>query len=108
MAEEPETAHAFTDKDPSVVKAKADLNSLRAIYTTMKKPTWIAISLGVFLYLLLLVPYLIQRRNTKSIYTIWGERGSSQKPKQTKRPKDSDDNLDEGSSNEDDFSSFTM
>jgi hypothetical protein len=121
MSNEPDSAIAFTAKDPGVVRAKAELSSLRDIYTTMGKPTWTAIGIAALLYLLLLAPYIIQRRNTKSIYTLWGQANSLQRPKQRKQTKpvtNTDDSQDEDSSNEDtsdedtsdvsDYGSFSM
>ena len=101
MADEPEGVMPFSDTDPSVTTAMENLKSLCSVYTMMGSPTALAIITAMFLYLLLLFPYIIQSRNTKSTYRLIGSE---------KRPKEGmaftlDNN---SSSNGGDYDSFTM
>lgn len=45
------------------------ITSLASSYTRMKSPTAVAIVVGVVLYLMLLFPYFLQERHTRSPYT---------------------------------------
>ena len=116
MTDESMEVEAFSDSDPSVIAAKENLNNLRTSFTLRGKPTAIAMILGFFFYLLLLFPYVIQRRNTKSTYRlIFPEGGFSfnKLRKGKKNTEDSDDiiigdNEDNISSNGSDYESFTM
>lgn len=118
MADEPEGVEAFSSSDPSVTTAKDNLNNLRSVYTTMGAPTMIAIGVGVLLYILLLFPYIIQSRNTKSTFRLIGSEENSYTSKRKRSKKDSkvertDDDMtfsmdDDSSSSEGDYGSFTM
>lgn len=89
MSDEPNGVEPFSSSDPSVTTAKENLNNLRSVYTTMGRPSMLAISIGVLLYILLLFPYIIQSRNIKSTFRLIGSE-------------------DDSYSNEGDYGSFTM
>lgn len=118
MSDEPAKVKAFSDSDPSVIKAKENLNSLRSVYTTKEDPSIPAIVVGVLLYILLLFPYIIQGRNSKSTFRLIGSEGNSYTSKHKKSKKNSKINCskdeitfsmeDTSSSNEGDYGSFTM
>lgn len=118
MSDEPNGVEPFSSSDPSVTKAKENLNNLRSVYTTMGVPSMLAIGIGVLLYILLLFPYIIQSRNTKSTFRLIGSEGDSYTPKRKKSKKTSkidrpEDDMtfsieDDSSSNEGDYGSFTM
>lgn len=65
------------------------INSLTAAYTTQTAPPVAALIFGVVLYLMLLFPYFLQERHTKSTYRLFGTEGSrsKRKPKPTKKAK---------------------
>lgn len=92
MSDEPSGVEPFSASDPSVTIAMGNLNNLRSVYTTMEAPTMLSIGIGLLLYILLLFPYIIQSRNTKSTYRLIGSEGDE----------------DDSSSNEGDYDSFTM
>lgn len=102
MSDEPEVVMPFTSSDPSVVIAKQNLNKLRSTFTTMHSPTLISIGLALLLYFMLLVPYLVQRRNTKSIYKLIGLKNESSDNFTVSR----DEN--ESSLNDNEYGSFTL
>lgn len=118
MTDEPEGVEPFSSNDPSVTSAKNSLKSLRSIYTRMERPTIISIASSILLYLLLLFPYIIQSRNTKSLHRLIGSenRSNGQRRKNYKSNKNNDNpnddttfSMDNGhSSNEGDYDSFTM
>jgi predicted ferric reductase len=66
----------------SILNRMTEINdafqSIRNIYKTTKFPSVIAIALIALLYLMLMFPYLIQVRNTKSTYTFWGRTKGSE------------------------------
>lgn len=103
MSDEPNGVEPFSSSDPSVTKAKENLNNLRSVYTTMGRPSMLAIGIGVLLYILLLFPYIIQSRNTKSTFRLIGSEGDSYTPKRKKVKKTS-----KIERPEDDYGSFTM
>lgn len=73
MTDEPSGVVSFSSMDPSVIKAKTTLGKVQGLYTSIgKTPTGISVVLAVILYLLLMVPYFIQRRNTKSTVRLIG------------------------------------
>ncbi len=74
MHYEYEDTESFTDAHPSVVAAKSQLEDLRGKFTSWGFPTILALLLLLLIYLMMIFPYLIQQRNTKSIYTLWGVR----------------------------------
>ena len=118
MSDEPDGVRPFSSSDPSVTIAKENLNNLRSIYTTMSAPTVIAIGVGVLLYILLLFPYIIQSRNTKSTFRLIGSEGNSsisrrKKTKKNDKMERSDDDMtfsmeDDSISGESEYGSFTM
>ena len=117
MLDEPDGIEPFSSSVPSVVAAKDNLENLRSVYTTMEKPTIIAIAVGILLYLLLLFPYVIQSRNTKSVFRLFGyaKKSGTSRNKKNKRSKnpdaqsnDSVPTIDSDSSSCDDYGSFTF
>lgn len=110
MTDEPEDVETFSSLDPSVITAKNNLNSLRSVYTTKEPPTIIAIACALLLYFLLSIPYIIQKRNTKSTYRLISS--EIQKHKKTKKSSSSEyesfNISNKESSNEGDYGSFTM
>jgi hypothetical protein len=84
----------------------------------MGTPSMLAIGIGVLLYILLLFPYIIQSRNTKSTFRLIGSEGDSYTPKRKKAKKTSkidrpEDDMtfsieDDSYSDEGDYGSFTM
>ena len=101
ISDEPEWVNPFSSDDSSITNAKSDLANLNNIYNTMDKPTLLAIGIGVLLYLLLIIPYIIQRRNTKSTFRLIG----TEKNTFDKEVFIIDD---ETSSNSEDYGSFTL
>ena len=77
MTDESHETKAFTNSDNSVNIAKKNLETLGVLYTTSERPTWIAILSVTLLYILLLFPYVLQRRNTKSLYRLIGHQRDS-------------------------------
>ncbi|MDE6986641.1 MAG: hypothetical protein K2P55_06850 [Bacteroides acidifaciens] len=118
MSDEPSGVEPFSSSDPSVTTAKGNLNNLRSVYTTMGAPTMLSIGIGLLLYILLLFPYIIQSRNTKSTYRLIGSEGDSSipRPKKAKKNKKIDRPEDDmtfcmdesDSSSDGDYGSFTM
>ena len=112
MSDETTGTEAFSDSDPSVVAAKESLNDLRNLYTEKGESTAIAISLAVILYLMLVLPYVIQGRHTKNTLRLFISEGYSFPTKRRNSKKeidDTDDEIDDRmSSNNDDYGSFTM
>lgn len=119
MIDEDSETLAFSNTDESIRLAKEKLSSLRNIYTFSRRPNIISISIGIVLYILLLFPYIIQSRNTKSTYRILGYEKDIYTPKKvrethkknTERHEDDmtiDINNDGNKSNSGDYDSFTM
>lgn len=118
MNDEPLTAEPFTSRDQSVIDAKKNLNTLRSVYTDMGSPTLLAIGVSILLYFMLLLPYIIQNRNTKSTYRLIGSEGSKRRSNHKHIAHNSDigdkDNsvvfiMDEKKpSKRDDYGSFTL
>lgn len=110
MTDEPEGVETFSSLDPSVITAKNNLNSLRSVYTTKEPPTIIAIACALLLYFLLSIPYIIQKRNTKSTYRLISS--EIQKHKKTKKSSSLENKSfnisNKESSNEGDYGSFTI
>ena len=75
LAEESAGVAAYTSSEFVVREINDAFKSIRNIYKTTQFPSVIAISLIALLYLMLMFPYLIQVRNTKSTYTFWGRTG---------------------------------
>lgn len=113
MSDEPAKVKAFSDSDPSLIKAKENLNSLRSVYTTKGSATEIAISFAVLLYIMLILPYAIQRRHTKSTYRLLFSKKHSlsviwKKDKKTKDDELQINNEHKSSSNDGAYGSITM
>jgi hypothetical protein len=117
MSDEDQGVLPFTSEDASVVQANKDLASLNGLYSSMNSPTWIAIVSGVFLMLMLLFPYVIQNRNTKSTYRLLGTEEANnkhigrkvQKRIKKEHPEDSPFELTTSeTSNRGDYDSFNM
>ena len=87
MLDEAQGVLPFTSEDASVVQANKDLSSLNSLYSSMQAPTWIAIVSGVILMLMLLFPYVIQSRNTKSTYRLFGTEETNNKHTERKAQK---------------------
>ncbi|MCH3971041.1 MAG: hypothetical protein LKE47_11895 [Prevotella sp.] len=66
------TVKSFSPDNSAVGDAENTLNGLSSYYTKMVFPNGTALITSVFCYFLLLFPYFIQRRNTKSTYRFWG------------------------------------
>lgn len=54
-----------------VNKAIAGIDSMTTSFTKMKSPSLYSILIAVLLYFMLLFPYLLQERHTKSVYRPW-------------------------------------
>ena len=68
------------DSDSEVVSAvKSGLDSLKSIYTARGATQPYCWLILLLCYLMLISPYLIQRRNTKSLYTLLGNKTSESK-----------------------------
>ena len=72
LADEQSGVVPYTSSELVVTEINDAFQSIRNIYKTTKFPSVIAIALIALLYLMLMFPYLIQVRNTKSTYTFWG------------------------------------
>lgn len=116
MIDEDSRISAFSSTDESVRLAKENLSGLRNMYTLKSKPNIMSFSIGLVLYILLLCPYIIQGRNTKSTYRLIGSERSPYMPKRSKITENikhrEDDiiNVNNGNnqSNSGDYDSFTM
>lgn len=120
MADEGSEVQPFSSSDKSVGLAKENLSSLKNVYTERSAPTIIAISTAILLYVLLLFPYIIQSRNTKSTYRLIGSEKNDTYAlgKHRKKTKEKAGHRDDGqeinigdddvSSGSNDYRSFTM
>ena len=77
MHDEVADVESFPLEHTSVMAAKEQLNVLRQAFTTPDLPTLIAYVLVAVIYIMLLFPYIIQRRNTRSVYRLFGKRKGS-------------------------------
>lgn len=75
LADEGTGVVAYTSSEVVVTDINEAFKSIRKIYKTTQFPSVIALILIAVLYLMLMFPYLIQVRNTKSTYTFWGRTG---------------------------------
>lgn len=89
---------SFSSADPSAKNSKDNLNTIREVYTTTKKPSLIALITALFLYFMMLFPYVVQRRNTKSNYRLLGVKNTTNK----------DDNRENNSGGKPTYKSFTI
>lgn len=119
IQDEVESVVSFSSADESVIGAKQQLGKLKKQYTKTSNPTALALGVGLFMYLLLLFPYVLQSRNTKSLYRLIGSSSFECKGKNKttikrrvtdkKTKKDFDiDVEDTPTSGSSDYESFTM
>ena len=115
MSNEPATVEPFSLSDANAQASKENLNAFRSVYTTMESPTVLAIINTILLYIMLMFPYVIQSRNTKSTFNLWGsERKLSAAKSKKHRKQTSSDEIsslsidDTTSSNDDNYDSFTI
>lgn len=69
------------------------IESLTNLFTTQRFPTFAAIIFGIVIYLMLLFPYLLQDRHTKSVYRLIGNEQSQQTQKRSKHKQKESDEL---------------
>lgn len=119
IQDEVESVIPFSSADESVVGAKQQLGGLKKKYAETSSPTALALGIGLFMYLLLLFPYVVQSRNTKSLYRLIGSSSFEGKRKsktttksratEKKVKRDFDiDVEDTPTSGSNDYESFTM
>ena len=114
MADEPAGVESFSSSDPSVIQANDTLKELREVYTVRGGVNMLGIGVGVLLYLLLMFPYFLQGRNTKSMVRLVGSEEHPvlwRKKSQDGCEEDGDMSFrldDAPSSREGDYESFTM
>lgn len=72
MQDEGNNVQVFSDKNSSASEAKNSIRTLTGIYTKPGFPTILSIVLSIVLYWLLMTPYLIQARNMKNKYRLFG------------------------------------
>lgn len=63
---------AFPKSNKSLREVEKKLDGLTSLFTQGTFPNFMAIIMAAFLYLAMLFPYLLQDRNTKSIYRLIG------------------------------------
>lgn len=68
-------------------KAIAGIDSLTASFTRQGFPTIGAIIFGIVIYLMLILPYIIQDRHTKNIYRLIGTENTNSKKKTQRQSK---------------------
>lgn len=76
---------AFDSNSEVVSAVKSGLESLKSIYTVRRDTQSYCWLIMVLCYFMLLAPYLIQRRNTKSLYTLVGNKSSESKIEKIQR-----------------------
>lgn len=77
MSGESSGVKAFPSEAPSVIEAKSSLEGLKTgLYKTLRAPGIVTIMSAMFLYVFMLLPYMIQRRNTKSLERLFGSKKS--------------------------------
>ena len=77
MKDEKDSVKPFSSEDESVTFVTENFKSLRTIYSEPGLPTPIAIGIAVLLYGMLLLPYLLQKRHTKSLYRLFGKEANA-------------------------------
>ena len=93
-------------------KAVIGIEGLTATYTTQKFPTLTAIVFGIIVYLMLMFPYFIQERHTKSVLRLIGNENSKHnkthksKRKQTNTNDENEDELELNLEEDNDYPSF--
>ena len=70
MSDESGSVKPFSTSDQSVVAAKKGLQGVREIYVKTQSFSFVALISGTVLYLMLLFPYILQFRHTKSTYRL--------------------------------------
>lgn len=55
--------------------AAREIDSLESSFTRQAIPTWSAIVFGIIIYLMMIFPYFIQERHSKSVYRLMGKEG---------------------------------
>ena len=114
MADEPAGVEPFSSSDPSVILANDTLKELREVYTVRGGVNMLGLGVGGVLYWLLMFPYFLQRRNTKSTVRLVGsEDHPVLRRKKNKEEREEDSNGpfcmdDASSSRENDDDTFTM
>lgn len=76
---------AFDSNSEVVSAVKSGLDSLKSIYTVRKETQSYCWLIILLCYFMLLAPYLIQRRNTKSLYILVGNISSESKIEKIRR-----------------------
>lgn len=76
-------------------KAVDGINSLKDVFTSQAFPTWQAILFALVLYLMLIFPYLIQERHSKSWYRLIGNENSKSPQKHKNKHRNTGDSQDE-------------
>lgn len=71
MSNEADSLSAFSLAVPSVKEAKNNLSNLRGVYQTWEMPNLIAIATALLMYFLLMFPYIIQKRSTRSTFKLF-------------------------------------
>ena len=77
MSDESGAVKPFSTSDPSVVAAKKGLQVVRTTYREAHGLSLITLVSGIILYLMLLFPYILQLRHTKSTYRLSGAKKRS-------------------------------
>lgn len=73
MTAESDSLSAFSVSVPSVQQAKDNLSSLRQVYQKWETPNMLAIGTSLLLYFLMMFPYIIQKRSTRSVFRLLGK-----------------------------------
>ena len=108
MADEAADVEAFSKSNSSIEAARKSLKELRSAYGTMEFPTILAIITALVLYAMLILPYIIQRRNTKSLYHLIGSKNITSSSRDVYGKNDSFEYNETSSQNNDDYGSFTI
>jgi len=71
LPKESAEVQSFDSDSASLNSIVGELNKIKAIYGEKGTPTWYAILMITLCYIFLMLPYIIQRRNTKSTYHLF-------------------------------------
>lgn len=74
LSDEKDYTKAFTSNDKSVATARKELDKLRKIFTNEERLSIEACLFNVVMFLLLIFPYMLQNRNTKNLYRLFGKK----------------------------------
>lgn len=77
LSDEKDYTKAFTSNDESVASAREGLDKLRRLFTNEERLSAGACLFNVVMFLLLIFPYLLQNRNTKNEYRLFGKKKRS-------------------------------